>query len=196
MMKNELSVKLKMKRKKKGHTQAEVAKSLHIPLYVYGRIERGGSINLMYLVRVADYLGIKVKTAYQWYVTNHQVAKKKTMIHDMKLWDGAFQKMLSGTKTVELRLNDDKRRRIKPGDTIRFTHANGQDTLSVQVININTYDNFEDLYQHYDKVAMGYEDDDHADPKDMLAYYQKDQIDMYGVMAIDMVLLSGKSSKA
>ena len=42
------------------------------------------------------------------------------MIHRMNLDSNPFEMIKNGTKTIELRLNDDKRRKIKVGDYIIF----------------------------------------------------------------------------
>lgn len=42
------------------------------------------------------------------------------MTHSMQLNPAPFEKIKSGAKTIELRLNDEKRRRIKTGDKIEF----------------------------------------------------------------------------
>lgn len=41
----------------------------------------------------------------------------------MKLNSEPFLKIADGTKTIELRLNDEKRRLIKVGDYIEFTNV-------------------------------------------------------------------------
>lgn len=45
------------------------------------------------------------------------------MIHQMKLVDAPFELIRSGQKTIELRLNDEKRQIIKIGDFIVFTQS-------------------------------------------------------------------------
>jgi len=48
----------------------------------------------------------------------------------MGLYGKYFKAIKDGKKTVEVRLNDEKRRGIKVGDTIEFTNVPGQnDTL-------------------------------------------------------------------
>ena len=42
------------------------------------------------------------------------------MIHRMKLWHDPFMKILEGTKTVEMRLFDEKRSAVSAGGTIVF----------------------------------------------------------------------------
>ena len=42
------------------------------------------------------------------------------MLHHMNLQPGPFRKVKSGEKTIELRLNDEKRQRVAVGDQIEF----------------------------------------------------------------------------
>ena len=44
------------------------------------------------------------------------------MVHYMRLNPKPFEKIASGRKTCELRLNDEKRKLISVGDTIIFVH--------------------------------------------------------------------------
>lgn len=42
------------------------------------------------------------------------------MIYEMKLQPAFYNYMLNGTKRIEIRLNDEKRKNIKVGDKIKF----------------------------------------------------------------------------
>ena len=42
------------------------------------------------------------------------------MLHKMKLNESPFNRMKKGTKTIEFRLFDEKRQKIKVGDKIEF----------------------------------------------------------------------------
>ena len=44
------------------------------------------------------------------------------MIYKMKLYSDSFEKIKFGSKTIEMRLNDEKRKAIKIGDFIEFTN--------------------------------------------------------------------------
>ncbi len=48
------------------------------------------------------------------------------MTHYMKLCPEPFEMVYSGEKTIELRLNDDKRKVISIGDTIIFTNTENE----------------------------------------------------------------------
>jgi len=66
----------------------------------------------------------------------------------MGLYGEYFQSIHEGRKTVEVRLNDEKRRKIQVGDTIEFVKVPEQDeTLQVQVTGLRTYDTFQDMYK-------------------------------------------------
>lgn len=92
----------------------------------------------------------------------------------MKLNNEPFNLIKNGTKTVELRLNDEKRKLFNIGDEIEFTNITNGEKLFVDIINLHKYPSFEELYKHFDKVEMGYNKDEPAESKDMEAYYSKE----------------------
>ncbi|MBP8688539.1 MAG: ASCH domain-containing protein [Bacilli bacterium] len=104
----------------------------------------------------------------------------------MNLNNRPFKSIKEGTKTIELRLNDEKRSLLKVGDEIEFTNRDTNEKLSVDIINLHKYPSFEELYKHFDKVEMGYNKDDIAEPKDMEAYYSKEEQNKYGVLGIEI----------
>lgn len=108
------------------------------------------------------------------------------MKYNMKLNNEPFNLIKNGTKTVELRLNDEKRKLLNIGDKIEFTNITNGEKLSVDIISLHKYPSFEELYKHFDKVDMGYNKDDIAEPKDMEAYYSKEEQDKYGILGIEI----------
>ena len=108
------------------------------------------------------------------------------MTHYMNLWDDSFRAINEGWKTVEMRLNDEKRSVINVGDVIEFTNTTTQEKMSCKVTNIYKYSNFVELYENHDKVSIGYREHESANPDDMLMYYTKKQIEKYGVMGIEL----------
>lgn len=108
------------------------------------------------------------------------------MKHEMKLNNGPFMNIKNGTKTIELRLNDEKRQLLKIKDLIEFTNRETLEQLLVEIENLYHYPSFEELYKHFDKVAMGYKEDEEADPKDMEEYYSKEEQEKYGVLGIEI----------
>ncbi len=111
------------------------------------------------------------------------------MTHELKLNRGPFESMANGTKTVEMRLNDEKRKKIHVGDKIKFSMRDDETkSLLCEVVNKVVYDNFEELYADYDKEELGYKENEDAKPEDMEAFYPKEEIEKYGVVAIEVEL--------
>ncbi len=110
------------------------------------------------------------------------------MRHKMKLWNGSFEAIKSGRKTIEMRLYDEKRRLIKIGDEIEFTNLKTNETITYKVINLYKYDSFEELYKNHNKISIGYTKDELANPDDMLKYYTKEDIEKYGVLGIEIFI--------
>ena len=66
----------------------------------------------------------------------------------MGLYGEYFKTIKEGRKTVEVRLNDKKRRKIKVSDTIEFIMVPEQnETLIVEVAELRKYDTFEKMYE-------------------------------------------------
>ncbi len=108
------------------------------------------------------------------------------MTYKMRLKNAPFLAIKSGRKTVELRLFDEKRSAIKEGDFIEFSNLNFEGTLLCRVKKLRVFPNFESLYAEYDKISIGYEENEAANPKDMSAYYSAEEIARYGVVAIEI----------
>ncbi len=108
------------------------------------------------------------------------------MKHEMKLHNGPFKKIKNGTKQIELSLNDEKRQLLKIKDLIEFTNRKTSEQMLVEIKNIYHYPSFEELYKRFDKVDMGYKEDEDANPKDMEKYYSKEEQEKYGVLGIEI----------
>lgn len=108
--------------------------------------------------------------------------------HNMKLTPSPFEMIKAGKKIFELRLFDEKRQKIKKGDTIVFTNTENGERLTVNVVGIHRFDSFEDLYNSLPLLQCGYTelDIDSATPSDMEAYYSIDEQKKYGVVGIEV----------
>ena len=75
------------------------------------------------------------------------------MEHIMKLNENAFDRIKSGKKKREYRINDDKRQQVRVGDIIIFQKLPElKETIKVEVINIDRYENLEDaITQHFEE---------------------------------------------
>lgn len=109
------------------------------------------------------------------------------MIHKMKLKESPFERIKNGTKTIEFRLYDEKRRQIKIGDKIEFSKLPElQETILVDVIDLYREENFEKLFKKL------YKDEEEAKRKagSMHEYYTSDEEKEYGVVGIKISLIS------
>lgn len=115
------------------------------------------------------------------------------MQHEMHLYKEPFDMIKNGLKTIELRLYDDKRKRINVNDIIVFTSTeNSLETVTAKVIALHIFDTFETLYQNLPLLKCGYTPETlaHARPDDMESFYTKSQQQKYGVVGIELTVLS------
>lgn len=113
-------------------------------------------------------------------------------LHRMRLDPDAFEKIDAGEKTIELRLYDEKRRRVQAGDVIRFeSTADDTDVLFARVEGLRFFPSFEALYAALPLTACGYaaEEAKTASPRDMDRYYTPEQQRTWGVVGIELSLL-------
>ena len=78
------------------------------------------------------------------------------MFHYMNLVPSAFSKIADGSKTIELRLNDEKRQRINVGDTVVFNCYSTKDIITAQVSGLHKFSDFEELYKVLPLEKCGY----------------------------------------
>ena len=114
------------------------------------------------------------------------------MKHIMNLQDTPFKQIKNGTKTIEMRLYDEKRQKINIGDIIEFNNSNTEELIVTEVIALHKFNNFKELYNSFDKTSIGYEYNELALPEDMEQYYDKNDIIKYGVVGIEIKKLDLK----
>ncbi len=112
------------------------------------------------------------------------------MIHSMNLNPDPFARIKSGKKTIELRLYDEKRQLIQPGDSICFTNNKTGEQLTATVKKLHRFPNFEELYKTLPLLQCGYTEEDigAARPSDMEAYYSPAEQARCGVVGIELDL--------
>lgn len=108
---------------------------------------------------------------------------------NMNLNEQPFNRIKNRTKTIELRLNDEKRSQLKEKDLIEFTNIKTLESIIVEVVELYKYNSFDDLYKHFDKISLGYDAEEIADPKDMEKYYSKNEQGNCGVIGIKIKVL-------
>ena len=109
------------------------------------------------------------------------------MIHEMKLNESPFERIKNGTKTIEFRLYDEKRKKVKIGDKIEFSKLPDlQEKILVDVLDIYRDETFENLFKKIftDKNEIA------RKTKSMYQFYSKEQEKQYGVVGIRIKLLN------
>ena len=103
------------------------------------------------------------------------------MLHKMKLNESPFERIKNGTKTIEFRLYDEKRQKIKVGDKIEFSKLPDlQEKLLVDVIELYRANTFEDLFR---KLYID-ENEIKSKSTSMYKYYSLEKEKEYGVLGI------------
>ena len=117
------------------------------------------------------------------------------MLHKIRLSGPAFARVQSNAKTLELRLYDEKRQRIKLGDIIEFFELPDlAATVRAHVVGLLIYPTFASLIDDIPTALMGYQEAD----KDylrtsMYEIYSPEDEAKYGALGIRFRLL-GQSS--
>lgn len=109
------------------------------------------------------------------------------MIYKMKLQESPFERIKDGTKTIEFRLYDEKRRQLKIGDKIEFSKLPDlQEKILTQVLDIYKDETFEKLFR---KI---YTDEKEIKRKteSMYQYYSPEKEKENGVVGIKIALLN------
>lgn len=99
------------------------------------------------------------------------------MLHQMKLLESPFKRIKDGTKTIEFRLNDEKRQKINIGDKIEFTLLPElKEKLIVEVLEIYNADTFYQLF-----LNLGNNDEEAKEHTEgMYTIYSKEEEEKYG----------------
>jgi len=141
---------------------------------------RQASYRLAYMVKN----GTLIKTG-QGRAAKYNISHRPDgMYFCMNLNPGPFESIKSGRKTVEMRLNDNKRKPLRKGDYIVFKNTETKEEIVVEIIDKIVYADFYELYRYHDKISIGYAENEDAHPDDMLEYYDKKKIKKYGALAI------------
>lgn len=108
------------------------------------------------------------------------------MKHNMRLYQDPFERMINGSKKVEFRLLDEKRSKIKIGDTIEFTKLpEEKEKLNVEVLDLVIEDDFEKVLN---KV---YEDKDLINKtlNNINKIYSKEEQEKYKALGIKIKVI-------
>ena len=108
------------------------------------------------------------------------------MNHQMKLQSQPFTQIAEGTKTIEIRLNDEKRQQIKVGDTITFTNTATGELANTEVVELLKYNTFEELFSNHPIHEFGAKTSEELGG--IYKYYSGDAEQKLGVLGIRIKL--------
>ncbi|MEK6190219.1 MAG: ASCH domain-containing protein [Carnobacterium alterfunditum] len=108
----------------------------------------------------------------------------------MGLYGDYFKPIKEGKKKVEVRLNDEKRRVIKAGDTINFVKVPEQDEmLKVEVSKLHKYPTFQAMYEEISFINLGCEGWTMDEIMEgTYEIYSKEQERKWGILAIEIIV--------
>ena len=151
--------------------------------------------NAIYSIRnriCHDYDVVDASTLYKTGKVNFPLFREAILAalphHKMNLYHAPFLAISEGKKKIEMRLNDERRKLLRPGDLIIFTDNETCKQAMVEVVELTAYKDFDELYLHYSKTDIGYGPDETASPSDMLQYYSQESIAKWGALAIEIKL--------
>lgn len=106
------------------------------------------------------------------------------MIYRMKLQNEPFNQIQLGTKEIEIRLNDEKRKIFEINDYIEFTNISTLEIMFVKITNLYHFKNFEDLFNNFDNSILGC-----GSYEEMYKYYSREEEKKSGVLGIEIKVL-------
>ncbi len=111
--------------------------------------------------------------------------------HIMKLQPEYYDFILKGTKRIEIRLNDEKRKLIKVGDIIEFQREPKlQESFKVKVTNLLNYSSFKEIFNDFDISILASNDTTKEELLTTLEkFYPKEKQAKYGALCIKFKLI-------
>lgn len=109
------------------------------------------------------------------------------MTHKIRLVDFAFTAIKNKEKDIEVRLNDEKRQRIKINDIIEFEHIETHEILKTKVVNLYKFKTFEELFNNFEHKRFGLKETDTENI--MNNFYSKEDQEKYEALGIQIELI-------
>lgn len=135
-----------------------------------------------------------ITTDNEW--KNWAIRRHAPVTHFLKLQDEYFNKIKSKRKTLEGRLNDEKRKQILIGDFIDFVNVLDENAhILTKVVDKYIFDNFDQMLLFIDKNELGF-DNNEEDAEVLKVYrtiYPKEKEDRYGVVIFRVEMMAMQS---
>ena len=102
-----------------------------------------------------------------------------------------YDNVKHGTKNVEVRVNDEKRRKLHVGDKLIFLKRPEEiEKIEATVTSLDYYKNFQELVKHYDIERLYLKEYTKDMFLDLLSqFYSEEEQKEYGVVAIGFKIL-------
>ena len=112
--------------------------------------------------------------------------------HTLKLQEEYYNYILNGTKRIEIRLNDEKRRLLSKGDTIRFLKEPLlKDSFYAKINDLIYFQNFNQMFETFPIEILA---DKSVNKESLLnslnKFYPIEKQEKYGVCCIKLELLN------
>lgn len=108
--------------------------------------------------------------------------------HITHLHERPFQLVRSGQKTIESRLNDEKRRGFGVGDRLQFINRGDESVIEVEITKLHTYETFAQLFAAHDARKFG-EESIEILLQTIEQFYTKTEEGQWGVVGIEFGLV-------
>lgn len=117
---------------------------------------------------------------------NLKIINKGSEKMNIHLDEDIFEVVKNETKTVEVRVNDEKRRKLQVGDKITFLkRPDDIEKIDAVIERLSYYDNFKSLVDNYtieEIYLKGYTKEYFLDL--LKRFYSDEEVEKYGVVAI------------
>ena len=103
----------------------------------------------------------------------------------MHLESEIYNLVNNNIKDIEIRINDEKRRKLKIGDIITIINRGNNDTFKVKITNLEYFPSFNDCINNYDLKRLYNDKITKVELLNLLyKFYTKEEENKYGVVAI------------
>jgi predicted adenine nucleotide alpha hydrolase (AANH) superfamily ATPase len=131
---------------------------------------------------------------YLDYVNEFKLLKEGSLrcykCYELRLNAKYFELIKNKTKTIEMRLLDEKRQQYQIGDILIFKkRPEENEILKTQIINLHKFKSFSDIYNRFNKIKLGYAENEDANPEDMNSFYPIEEQEKYGVVGIEIEVI-------
>lgn len=106
----------------------------------------------------------------------------------MHLESESFNLIKNGHKTIEIRLNDPKRKSLEIGDIIEFISKKTDEIIKAEIIDLLRHKSFDDLFTEYPVTDFGSNNKENL-IKSIRKYYNEEDESKYGVLGIKIKLV-------